>query len=444
MMGRTETTAYILKFSLPVIAGSVLQQLYNMMDAVIVGRFLGETSLAAVSVASPIMSLLIFFIYGIGIGMTVLFSQKYGAGDKKAYRDTANTALCGGSLFVLFLTVVFFIVSRPILLMANTPEEVLPQALAYLRIVVGGLIFTFLYDYFSAALLAVGDSRTSFYALALSSILNIFLDVLFIAVFHLGIAGAAAATVAAQCVSMLVCTWYVRKGYPILAFRLKELRMKKEELVELVRFSGASAIQQSILYCGRLLVQGAVNSLSIGVIAGYGAACRIESFVLAPLDGIASSTASFCAREAGQGHVSEIKNGFFSGIKISVVFSLIISAGIYIFSPRLVALFLKEISGDALGGGVIYLRYMAIFYGAVSLPSMLQALFRGIGRLRITVISTLLQIAVRVIMTSALIHKLGISAVCWGTLTGWFCMILYCGFHAARFFKSQEQGKRDF
>lgn len=161
-MGYTDTTAYILKFSLPVIAGSVLQQLYNMVDAVIVGRFLGENSLAAVSVASPIMSLLIFFIYGIGIGMTVLFSQKYGAGDKKAYRDTANTALCGGTLFTLLLSAVFFAAARAILLAANTPGEVLPEALVYLRVVVGGLVFTFFYDYFSAALLAVGDSKRHF------------------------------------------------------------------------------------------------------------------------------------------------------------------------------------------------------------------------------------------------------------------------------------------
>lgn len=126
-----------------------------------------------------------------------------------------------------------------------------------------------------------------------------------------------------------------------------------------------------------------------------------------------------------------------------MVFSLVISVGIYAFSPKVLPLFLKEISPDALGGGVTYLRYMAVFYTGVSLPSMLQALFRGIGRLRVTLISTLLQIAVRVIMTSALIHRLGISAVCWGTLTGWFCMILYCGFHAIRFFKLQEQGEAE-
>lgn len=436
-MDNKNTTGYILRFSLPIIAGSILQQLYNTADAIIVGRFLGENSLAAVSVASPVMSLLIFFVYGIGIGMTVLFAQKYGNGDMESYRSTICTALCGGSLFVLVLSAMCGVLARLILTATNAPEQVLDEAVLYLRIVIIGLIFTFLYDYYSAALLALGDSKTSFYSLAGSSVLNILLDILLVAVFPLGVSGAAAATVVAQCTSMLVCTLYVRKKHPILSFRLSELQINKERLAEIISFSGSSAFQQSILYGGRLLVQGTVNSLSVGVIAGYGAACRIESFVLAPLEGIASSTSSFCARELGRGESWAVKEGFFSGVKISMCFNLVISCSIFFLSPKVIPLFLTEISSDAMYGGVTYLRYMAFFYIAVSFTQMLQALFRGLGKLRITIVNTVLQISLRVSFTYLLIEHLGIAAVCWGTLTGWLGMVAYGGFHTIRYFSKE-------
>lgn len=431
------TTGYILRFSLPIIAGNILQQLYNTMDAVIVGRFLGEHSLAAVSVASPLMSLLIFFTYGIGIGMTVLFSQKYGSGKMDAYRTAASTALTCGSAFILFLSFVCFTAAEPLLLFSRAPQEILGEASLYLRVVIVGLIFTFLYDYYNAAFLSIGDSRTPFYALAGSSFLNIILDVIFVAVLRMGVAGAAAATVIAQGTSMAVCTLYVRRRCPILHFRFRELRAEKTALGELIRYSGAAAFQQSILYGGRLLVQGAVNTLSIGVIAGYGAACRIESFILAPLEGVASSASSYCAKATGRKDRQSVKEGFFSGMKVSAFFNVIISCSIFFLSPRIIPLFLPESGAETLWGGIIYLRYMAFFYISVSVTQMLQALMRGIGRLRVTILNSMLQISLRVACSYLLIGRLGIRAVCWGTFIGWLGMIVYGGWHAARYFREE-------
>lgn len=437
-MDQRNAARYIFRLSLPIIAGSILQQLYNTADAVIVGRVLGENRLAAVTVASPIMSLLTFFIYGIGIGMNVLFAQKYGKGDTEEFRRTTSTALCTGSIFVLLLSIACAALSRPILIATNAPDAVLEDALLYLQIIIFGLIFNFLYNYNSAALLALGDSRTSFFALAGSSVLNILLDLLLVAGLNFGVAGAAAATVAAQCVSMLTCTVYVRLKYPILSFRLRELTVDRGRLRELIAFSGASAFQQSILYGGRLLVQGAVNGLDVSVIAGYGAACRIESFVLAPLEGIASSAASFCAKEVGSGEEKSVRAGFISGVKISMLFNLIISSCIFVFSPTVIPLFLSDISAGAMYGGVTYLRHMAIFYIAVSFTQMLQALFRGLGKLRVTIINTVLQISLRVGFTYLLIGRMGVSAVCWGTLLGWLGMVMYGGYHTICYFRKNR------
>lgn len=437
-MDQRNAARYIFRLSLPIIAGSILQQLYNTADAVIVGRVLGENRLAAVTVASPIMSLLTFFIYGIGIGMNVLFAQKYGKGDTGEFRKTTGTALCAGSIFVLLLSMACAVMARPILIATNAPDAVLEDALLYLQIIIFGLIFNFLYNYNSAALLALGDSRTSFFALAGSSVLNILLDLLLVAGLNFGVAGAAAATVAAQCVSMLTCTVYVRLKYPILSFRLRELTVDRGRLREIIAFSGASAFQQSILYGGRLLVQGAVNGLDVSVIAGYGAACRIESFVLAPLEGIASSAASFCAKEVGSGEEKSVRAGFISGVKISMLFNLIISSCIFVFSPTVIPLFLSDISAGAMYGGVTYLRHMAIFYIAVSFTQMLQALFRGLGKLRVTIINTVLQISLRVGFTYLLIGRMGVSAVCWGTLLGWLGMVVYGGYHTICYFRKNR------
>lgn len=437
-MDQRNAARYIFRLSLPIIAGSILQQLYNTADAVIVGRFLGENRLAAVTVASPIMSLLTFFIYGIGIGMNVLFAQKYGKRDTEEFRRTTSTALCAGSIFVLLLSMACAALARPILIATNAPDAVLEDALLYLQIIIFGLIFNFMYNYNSAALLALGDSRTSFFALAGSSVLNILLDLLLVAGLNFGVAGTAAATVAAQCVSMLTCTVYVRLKYPILSFRLCELTVDRGRLKELIAFSGASAFQQSILYGGRLLVQGAVNGLDVSVIAGYGAACRIESFVLAPLEGIASSAASFCAKEVGSGEEKSVRAGFISGVKISMLFNLIISSCIFVFSPTVIPLFLSDISAGAMYGGVTYLRHMAIFYIAVSFTQMLQALFRGLGKLRVTIINTVLQISLRVGFTYLLIGCMGVSAVCWGTLLGWLGMVVYGGYHTICYFRKNR------
>ena len=189
---------YILRFALPIMGGNVLQQMYNTLDSVIVGRYVGEHGLAAVGVASPIMSLLVFFLFGVGLGMTVLLAQRYGNGDLEEFRRNAATALTGGCLFCVPLTLLCVLLAQPVLLLLRTPPEILGQAVLYLRIVFCGLIFTFLYNYHSAALMAIGDSKTPFYALAISSVLNVVLDVLFVGPMGMGVGGAALATVIAQ------------------------------------------------------------------------------------------------------------------------------------------------------------------------------------------------------------------------------------------------------
>lgn len=429
------TMGYILRFALPIMGGNVLQQLYNTLDSVIVGRYMGETGVAAVGVASPIMSLLVFLLFGVGLGMTVLLAQRYGEGDLARFRACAVTALCGGSLFCVPLTILCLLLTRPVLILLRTPPEILPQASAYLHIVFCGLIFTFLYNYHSAALMAIGDSKTPFYALALSSVLNVVLDLWFVGILAWGVSGAAAATVIAQGASSLLCLIYVYRRRPQLSFRPRELRIDPGCLRDIASYSSASALQQTVLYGGRLLIQGAVNPLDVSVIAGYTAACRVESFILVPMEGVASASASYCAKHVGAGDREGVRDGFFSGLRLSAAYNVAVSLSIWLLAPQIIRLFHLD-TQLARATGVTYLRYVVVFYLLASCTQMLQALFRGLGRMGVTIQNSALQITLRVAVSYLLIGTLGIRAVCLGTFIGWMAMIAYSGPLAARYFRS--------
>ena len=439
-MKKNSTMGYILRFALPIMGGNVLQQMYNTLDSVIVGWFVGEHGLAAVGVASPIMSLLVFFLFGVGLGMTVLLAQRYGNGNLEEFRKTASTALTAGSLFCIPLTLLCLLLSEPVLILSRTPPEILDQAVFYLRIVFCGLIFTFLYNYHSAALMAIGDSKTPFYALAVSSALNVVLDILFVGPLQMGVGGAALATVAAQGVSSVLCLTFVYLRRPELSFHLRELRIQRQCLGDLVSFSSASALQQTVLYGGRLLIQGAVNPLDVSVIAGYTAACRIESMILVPMEGVASASASYCAKHVGAGNRAGVKDGFFSGLRLSAAYNVLVSAAIWLLAPLLLRLFRLD-SPVAESTGVTYLRYVVVFYLLASCTQMLQALFRSLGRLKVTIENSVLQISLRVLTSYLLIGVLGIRAVCLGTFVGWVAMALYSGRLAVRYFRSVEAEK---
>ena len=430
-----QVTRYIAGFALPLIAGSILQQLYNAVDAMIVGRFLGEASFAAVSVAAPVMSLLIFFIYGLGIGMNVLFAMKWGSGDRKAFRITTGTALTAGCLFSLALAAICILNARWILRFCNCPEEILGDSLIYLKIVEAGLIFTFLYNFYSAVFLAVGDSKVPFFSLMVSAVINIGLDLLFVAYLRLGTGGAAAATVIAQACSMLFCTMFVFVKRPELKLRLSDLKIDHTEIREILAYSGISAIQQTVLYGGRLMGQGAVHTLSIGTIAGYGAACRIESFVLAPMEGTASASSSYIARSLGEGRKDQVKAGYHAGLRICACITVITGILIYVFAPRIIPMFLTNISDDARNAGVTYLRYMAFFYQTIIITQMLQALFRGVGELKITFINTVLQIFFRVAGSWLLVGRLGVAGIAWATQAGWTAMAVYGCWEVHQYYK---------
>ncbi|MGI5825052.1 MAG: MATE family efflux transporter [Bacillota bacterium] len=422
-MHASSTTKTIIKFALPLMASSLLQQLYNAVDSLIVGRICGETSMAAIGAANPIMNLLVFFLYGIGIGITVLLSNKLGHGDKELYRRTASSALCGGMIFTVIISLFCIIFAKGILQLTQAPDEIIPQSYNYLIPVFIGLIFTFLYNYSSSALLSLGLSKIPLYALMMSSVIHIGLDLLFVGSLSWGTLGAGISTAFSQGISALICMIYLYKTQPLLAFKPRELVIDKKCLKELIPYSSASAVQQTFLYAGKLLIQGAVNGFGVSVIAGYDAATKIEAFVLAPGDGVSSSASALCAKNMGANDKKMIKTTMKVGTSITICYDFLICVVLFTLAPKLVPLFISDISATALATGVTYLRVMAFLYFFAGINQMYQGYFRGIGKPKVTIISTVLSMTTRVGSTYLLVGKMGIIAVCLGSLLGWFAMI---------------------
>ncbi len=423
-MKASSTTKTIITFALPLMASSLLQQLYNTVDSLIVGRLCGETSLAAIGSANPIMNLLVFFLYGIGIGITVLLSNRLGHGDKELYRRTASSALCGGLIFTVALSVFCIIFLEEILRLTQAPEEIIPQSCQYLLPVLIGLCFTFLYNFGSSALLSLGLSKIPLYSLVTASALHVGLDLLLVGAMEWGTMGAGVSTAISQAISAFICLIYLYRTQPLLAFRPRDLIIDKNCLKELIPYSSASAVQQTVLYASKLLIQGAVNGFGVSVIAGYDAATKIESFVLAPGDGVSSSASALCAKNMGANKKEMVKTTMKVGVIITLCYDALIGIILFTLGPKLVPLFISDISPVALDTGVTYLRILAFLYLLAGINQMYQGYFRGIGKPKITIISTGLSMCTRVVTTYLFVGKIGILAVCVGCIFGWSVMIL--------------------
>lgn len=434
-MTRGSSSKILITFAIPMVFGNILQQLYNTTDAVIVGRFIGKNALAAVGVANPIMSIAIFFIFGICIGTSVLISQLFGAGKFDVLKKEVSTALIVGTIFTIAMSLVCMFLSRWVLISIGTPEGILNDADIYLKIIFGGLIFSFLYNFYSSALGAIGDSRTPLLFLFISCILNGILCVIFVVYFKLGVAGSAIATVISQGISSVLCIAYVYIKIPTIRLNSKELVIDKTLLSKTIQYSWVTALQQTCLYIGRLLVQGVVNPLGTNAIAAFNSVTRVDSFMLAPGDSFASSIATYSAQNKGAGKLDRIVEGYKNANIIIIVYGIITSLVVFLGAEMIMRFFVSGTETEVIIIGVKYLRFMSIFYIISGFCNILQGLFRGIGKLRITLIATLMQISIRIVLSFILAPYFGISAVGYAVAIGWIMMLIYEGSVYKRYFK---------
>lgn len=405
--------------ALPLLLGNILQQLYNAVDSIIIGRFVGSTAFAAVGVAGTVMNLFIFVISGVCIGVSTIFAQLYGAKDFDGYRREAFLALVFGCGFAVILTAISLLSLPGILRLIQTPPEVDEAASAYLRIIFIGFLATYLYNLCAAVLRSVGNTKTALTFLAVAVTLNTGLDFLFVTVFRFGVAGAAAATVIAQLVSVFCSICYIGKKLPFAIFRRRDMIFDRGLLSQSIRFSLAAALQQSSLYVGKLLVQGAVNSMGTSCIAAFTAASRIEGFANSFGDSGGDAISIFTAQNIGAKQPRRAKKGLSVGLWIMVTLCLTICTVMFLLTPQLVSFFINEGGQEELRQGTAYLRIISFFYLFCFTGASFVGYFRGSGLIHIPVLGTAIHITLRVIFSYLLIERMQLPAVAAATGIGW-------------------------
>lgn len=301
---------HLVKFAVPLVLGNLFQLTYNATDSIIVGRFVGKNALAAVGTANPIMNIVMFFIVGICMGASILMSEYFGAGDIKKFKKEVSTTMIAGLIFTIIMISICVIMTKPILMLIRTPDDILLDATNYLRIIFFGLIFTFLYNIYTSTLRSIGDSKTPLIFLIISSILNVVMDIIFVVYFKMGVSGAALATVIAEMFSSIFCITYVYIKIPILRFTKKEIVLDRILLKNTVNYSWVTAMQQTCLYVGKVLVQGAVNPLGVDSIATFNAVNRVDDFAFTPEQSISSGMTTFIAQNRGAKKTERIKKVF--------------------------------------------------------------------------------------------------------------------------------------
>jgi putative MATE family efflux protein len=433
-MTQGSSSKILITFAIPMVLGNIFQQLYNTTDAIIVGRIIGKNALASVGVANPIMSIGIFFIFGICIGTSVLMSQLFGAGKYNALKREVSTALIAGIIFTLVTSLVCIFLSRWVLIITGTPKEILNDADIFLKIIFAGLIFSFLYNFYSSALRAIGDSKTPLIFLILSCVLNGILCVIFVGVFKFGVAGSAIATVIAQGVSSVLCIVYVYIKIPLIRLKPNEFVIDKPLLRRTIQYSWVSALQQTCLYIGKLLVQGVVNPFGTNAIAAYNSVTRVDAFVLSPGDSFAASVSTYSAQNKGAGKWDRIIEGYKKSNIIITVYSVITALAVFWGAERIMNLFVSNSEKQVILIGVRYLKLMSIFYVLSGFCNIFQGFFRGVGKLRITLIATIMQISARVSLSYVFAPYLGVSSVCYAVAVGWVIMIIYEGVMCKKYF----------
>lgn len=416
---------HLITFALPMILGNLFQLTYNAVDSIIVGRFAGEKALASVGTANPIMNIVIFFIVGICMGTSVLMSEFYGSGNMDKFHREISTSLIAGLTFTVVMTGICILLSKPILILLRTPEEILTSSVEYLHIIFFGLLFTFIYNFLAASLRSIGDSKTPLIFLAISSVLNGSLDLLFVGYFKMGVVAAAYTTIVAEALSAILCVIYVWRKVPELRLKRKEITFDKELLKKTINFSWASAMQQTCLYIGKVLVQGAVNPLGIESIAAFNAVNRVDDFAFTPQQSIGASMTTFIAQNRGANQPERIKKGLKIGMILENIYWLIIGSIVLLFAKQIMSLFLSPEDSKSIGLGVLYLTFMAFFYVFPANTNGIQGFFRGMGQMSITLKATFSQIVFRVIFAYILAPYLGFSGIAFACLAGWIAMLAY-------------------
>ena len=414
-------TRTMLSFAVPMIIGNLLQQLYNIADSLIVGQFLGANALAAVGSAYTLMTFLTSILLGLCMGSGAVFSHRYGAKQPEALKESIFVSFVWTGVTALSLNIAVFACINPIIRLLQVPAELYSLMYDYLWVIFWGIGLTFLYNFYASLLRAVGNSMIPLWFLAAAVVLNITLDCLFILVFDWGVKGAGSATVISQAVSAVGLCLYTHLKFPELRIRRRDMHMERKTVKEITSCSALTCAQQSVMNFGILMVQGLVNSFGTTVMAAFTAAVKIDSFAYMPVQDFGNAFSTFIAQNFGARKSDRIRKGIRSAVITTIVFCLVISAGVILFARPLMLIFIQSHETEIISIGVRYLYIEGTFYFGIGCLFLLYGFYRAVRQPGMSVILTIISLGTRVILayTLAAIPSVGVTGIWWAIPVGW-------------------------
>lgn len=415
----------ILGFSIPMLMGLLFQQLYNLVDTMIVGKLLGVQALAAVGATGSLNFLIIGFCLGVCSGFSIPVSQKFGAGDYVGLRKYVANGVWLSILFSVVMTALTVIFCKPILRIMQTPDDIFQGAYEYIVIIFIGIPVTYLYNMCSGLIRAVGDSKTPVYFLAIASVLNIVLDIVLIVNFKMGVAGAAVATVISQGVSGVLCLLFIIKKFDILKPRKEERAWNGQYVAALCNMGVPMGLQFSITAIGSVILQSAVNTLGSSSVAAMTAGSKIGMLFTCPFDALGSTMATYAGQNTGAGRMDRIGEGIKAGIFMGSVYSIIALILTYLFSNQIALLFVDQAETAIMSDIRMFLIGNGLFYIPLTLVNTIRYLIQGMGFSKFALLAGVFEMVARAVAGFMLVPKFGFIAACLASPLAWIMADLF-------------------
>lgn len=409
----------LLSFSIPMLIGNIFQQFYSMVDTIVVGRFISVQALAALGATGALNFLVLGFIIGVANGFSVIIAQRFG---EKNFAAMRRTVAMGAILSVAVAVIVTFLsvaLCEPLLRMMQTPADIIEDAKTYINIIFWGIIATMFYNFVSAVLRAMGDSKTPLYFLVFSSLVNVVLDLVFVIVFRMGVAGAGWATVISQALSFVLCYFYMRKKHPILHLTKEDWKFDSHTSKNLLRIGVPMGLQSSVTAIGVVILQGAVNSFGSVTVAAYTAASKVEQVAIQPMITFGLAISTFAGQNLGAKKLGRIREGVRQCILISMVSCVLFAVLIWVFGDAMVSLFVSGHNQELFDQARLYLNMVSLFFCVLGLLFIFRSVLQGLGNALVPMLSGIMELVMRVIVALVLSQVMGYFGICLAGPVAW-------------------------
>ncbi len=415
----------IIRFMIPLLLGNLFQQMYNLIDSVIVGRFIGIDALASVGASTSITFLIIGFVIGTCSGFAIPVAQMFGAGKQSELRKYVYNSALLALLLSTVITVVTCSLCYRILVWMGTPSNILQGAYEYLIVIFIGIPFTFLYNILSGIIRSLGDSRTPFLFLILSTVLNVIGDLFLILILQMGVMGAAIATIAAQAVSGILCFIYIRKKFPILKMQKDEMKIESRKVQCLLTMGLPMGLQFSITAIGSIMLQSAVNALGSVAVTSYTAAMKIKQLMMCPFDAMSNTMATYVGQNLGAAKLDRIYKGLKDSLIIGSLYAIFAGIILNYYGGILPQLFVDKSNTEVLAGAHEYLRTIGYFYVALAFLNILRNTIQGLGYSAQAFFSGVFEMVARTVMAIFIIPIGGYTAACYTDPAAWGLGVMF-------------------